>query len=110
MHTDLPLTHGSGPPCNNGDIHLVDGQDEFHGRVEMCNEGEWKTVRDVGWGIKEAKVVCRQRGYPNIGKGLLILVFGMPSKLNFTWPLIVPIKSSPAGNKIMYRSRLWKNH
>ena len=77
MHTESPLAHGSGPTCNNGDIHLVGGQDKFHGRVEMCDNREWKTVCDVGWGTKEAKVVCRQLGYPNsLGNGLLILVLG----------------------------------
>ena len=69
LHTELPLAHGSGPPCNNGDIRLVDGQDEFHGRVEMCQEIEWKTVCDIGWGKPEAEVVCRQLGYSDTEYG-----------------------------------------
>ena len=37
----------------------------FEGRVEMCDEGEWKSVCDLKWGKEEAQVVCRQLGYTN---------------------------------------------
>ena len=48
---------------HSGDVRLVDGRNMFEGRVEMCDEGEWKTVCDFGWDNLEARVVCRQIGY-----------------------------------------------
>ena len=107
LHTELPLAHGSDPPCNEGDIRLVDGRNEFHGRVEMCQEREWKTICDSGWGVEEAKVVCRQLGYMNVVNGLLILILGISSDIKFH---LARCCASPAGNKILYRSRLYKNH
>ena len=55
--------HGAEPTCDDGDIRLENGRNEYEGRVEMCDEGEWKTVCDKGWGRQEAIVVCRQLKY-----------------------------------------------
>ena len=49
--------------CTDGDVRLEGGRDMFEGHVEMCDEGEWKSVCDVGWDKEEANVVCRQLGY-----------------------------------------------
>ena len=49
--------------CTDGDVRLEGGRDEFEGRVEMCDLGEWKSVCDLRWGREEAEVVCRQLGY-----------------------------------------------
>ena len=46
-----------------GDVRLVGGRNRFEGRVEICDEGEWKTVCDRGWNKEEARVVCEQLGY-----------------------------------------------
>ena len=51
--------------CNQGEVQLVDGQNGYEGRVEVCDDGEWKTVCDRMWGEEEAKVVCRQLNYSN---------------------------------------------
>jgi hypothetical protein len=44
-------------------VRLVDGRNEYEGRVEVCDDGEWKTVCDRMWLKEEAKVVCRQLNY-----------------------------------------------
>ena len=61
--------HGAASACIDGDIRLENGRNEFEGRVEMCEEEEWKTVCDIGWGSKEAIVVCRQLRYRNAENG-----------------------------------------
>ena len=41
----------------------MNGQNEFEGRVEVCQHGQWRTVCNDGWGNEEAEVVCRQLGF-----------------------------------------------
>ena len=51
--------------CTQGAVQLVDGRDEYEGRVEVCDGGKWKTVCDRMWHKEEAMVVCRQLNYSN---------------------------------------------
>ena len=57
--------------CSSGDLHLVGGERESEGRVEICVEGFWGTVCDSGWDQREALVVCRQIGFGERGRNVL---------------------------------------
>ena len=57
-----------GTACTHGQIRLVGGLNNRTGRVEICVDGNWGTVCDDGWNYNDARVACRQLGFPTIGK------------------------------------------
>ena len=55
--------------CTNGDVRLVGGSSSNGGRVEFCFDEGWGTVCSGGtWDTIDAQVICRQLGFPVLGK------------------------------------------
>lgn len=48
--------------CSEGSVRLENGHNSTAGRVEICDNGAWKTVCDKGFGSDEGRVVCRSLG------------------------------------------------
>ena len=53
--------------CNNSDIRLAGGSDQYEGRVEVCFNETWGTICDGSWSTNDANVACRQLGYAATG-------------------------------------------
>ena len=49
-------------------IRLQGGVSITEGRVEICNNNVWGTVCDDAWDDIDARVACRQLGFPSSGK------------------------------------------
>ena len=54
--------------CNDTDIRLVGGSNQYEGRVEICFNETWGTICDGSWSTNDANVACRQLGYGATGK------------------------------------------
>ena len=46
-----------------GEVHLVNGDSQNEGTVEICNSNLWGLISDSDWDDDDAEVVCRQLGY-----------------------------------------------
>ena len=57
----------TGITYSEGDIRLLDGPYSWAGRVEIYIAGTWGTIDDDPWTTENARVVCRQLGYPAQG-------------------------------------------
>ncbi|XP_065890349.1 scavenger receptor cysteine-rich type 1 protein M160-like isoform X4 [Dysidea avara] len=64
---DLGLRCYDYDPADGFPIRLVDGPTNNTGRVEVYIDNEWGSICDDGWSSEDAKVVCRQLGYPSEG-------------------------------------------
>ena len=56
-----------GDSCIDGRVRLVNGSLNQEGRVEVCVNGVWGSICGIGWGTSDARVVCKQLGYPDTG-------------------------------------------
>ena len=54
--------------CTHGQIRLRGRSTSRSGRVEICVDGTWGTVCDDGWSYNDARVACRQLGFPTLGE------------------------------------------
>ena len=53
--------------CTEGKVRLVGGLNKTEGKVEICLYGFWGIVCDNLWTVSEAKLVCKQLGFPYTG-------------------------------------------
>ena len=60
-------------------LRLVGGNWSGEGRVEINYRGTWGTVCDDSWDLRDARVVCRQLGYPSAVRALSSAHFGRGS-------------------------------
>ncbi|XP_033110296.1 neurotrypsin-like [Anneissia japonica] len=61
-------------------VRLVDGENEYEGRVEVFRNGIWGTVCDDGWDFTAATVVCNEVGYGQASFNLLNTYAGKASQ------------------------------
>ncbi len=49
--------------CSENAVRLADGVDSAQGRVELCRDGEWRSICANSWTHPDAQVACRQFGF-----------------------------------------------
>ena len=59
--------------CENGEMRLMEGKDEWEGRLEVCYNRRWGTVSGDEWTLTNSHVVCNALGYNTTSKPFLQL-------------------------------------
>ena len=57
--------------CNNGDMRLLGGEEEWEGRLEVCHNGRWGTVgvsENEQWSHFNNETICGYFGYEATSK------------------------------------------
>ncbi len=58
--------------CIEGEIEVTVNRPNFAaGRISICNNNTWNVICHHGWDIEDARVACRQLGFPAEGKSML---------------------------------------
>ena len=53
--------------CTHGAVRLVGGTNQYEGIVEVCITGIWSTICGSDWSSYDARIACRDAGYPGAG-------------------------------------------
>ena len=53
--------------CEDGDLRLENGTTSREGRLEICYGNIYGTICDDQWGLLDARVACRDLGFPGAG-------------------------------------------
>ena len=57
--------------CVEGEVRLINGEDESEGRVELCINHAWGTIcGSYHWATIDSNVVCKQLGHLELGNQL----------------------------------------
>lgn len=73
------------PDFQEGDIRLVGGRTENEGTVLIYHDGQWGSICDRGWDIRDGNVACYQLGFQRALQSLRYSRFGPGrSKWDFT--------------------------
>ena len=88
-------------------MRLVGGSGSWEGRVEVYYNNIWGTVCDDSWDINDARVVCRQLGFPGVVSAPTNARFGPGS--GQIW--LDDVACSGRESSIIYcRHRGWGSH